>query len=86
MTFDIRTDAIETVTTPTGGMIEAGQSTLAAAGAAAAGRAIAAPAAAMAAAGPQSKPQPEIVSAIVSGGLRTSDSTIHRYQDKRFRV
>ena len=40
----------------------------------------------MAAAGPQPKPQPEIISAIVSGGLRTSDSTIHRYQDKRFRV
>ena len=76
-------EAIETAGTPTGDAVAAGGDALAAAGAAAGQNVTVSNVGQMAAA---AQPSSEPVTAIVPGMLRTSSSTLHRYQDKRFRI
>ena len=76
-------EAIETASAPTGDAVAAGGEALAAAGAAAGQNVTVSNVSQMAGAASQSS---EPVTAIVPGMLRTSSSTLHRYQDKRFRI
>ena len=78
-------EAIETAGAPTGDAVAAGGDALAAAGAAAGQNVTVSNVQQMAGAmGGREKTEP--VTAIVPGMLRTSSSTLHRYQDKRFRI
>ena len=76
-------EAIETASAPTGDAVAAGGDALAAAGAAAGQNVTVSNVSQMASA---AQPSSEPVTAIVPGMLRTSSSTLHRYQDKRFRI